>query len=49
MKHGDQGNKLIVLNLVHIVVLRVKNAGGGCLGIVGVLFDILRYWKNNCT
>lgn len=43
MKQGDQSNKLIVLNLVYIMVLRVKNADDCRLGIVWVLLDILRY------
>lgn len=47
MKQGDQSNKLIVLNVVYFMALRVQNAG--CLGIVRVLLDILRYQKNNCT
>ena len=47
MKQGDQSNKLIVLNLVYIMVLRVENADVGRLGTVRVLLDILRYQKNN--
>lgn len=49
MKHSDQSNKLIVLNLAYIMVHREKNADDGILGIVRVLCDILRYQKNNCA
>lgn len=48
-KQGDQSNKLIVLNLVYIMVPRAENADDGCLGIVRVLLDILRYQKSDCT
>lgn len=47
MEQGEQTNKLIVLNLVYIIALRVEN--DGCLGIVRVLLDILRCQKNSCT
>lgn len=47
MEKGDQSNELVGLNHVYIMVLRIQNAG--CLGIVNVLLDILRYQKNNCT
>lgn len=45
MKQGDQSNKLIVLNLIYIVVLRVEKENDGRLGIAEVLLDILRYQK----
>lgn len=34
MKQGDQSNKLIVLNLVYVTVLREENADDGRLGML---------------